>query len=153
MEKVNRTEENNVVSIPVILSLFAGIMMIIGGLGVILMFGWYHQSMFGVGMGGLMMFDNMMHGGAGMWWSPVLIPNMYTFSLVSSIALSSILIGIGTVYVIGGYSMYKKPRSTRNWSIVILSTSIIGLVGIGGLGISTVLGIIAGGIGLASTRK
>jgi hypothetical protein len=154
MEKIRRSEESNVVSIPVILLIFTGTMMIIGGLEVILIFGWYHQSMFGMGgMGGLMMFANMMHAGAGMWWSPVPIPNTYTFSLGASISFSSILIGIGAVYATGGYHTYKKPGRTRNWSIVILTASIIGLFDLGGLGISTGLGIIAGGIGLASSRK
>ncbi|HZC48237.1 MAG TPA: hypothetical protein VE244_04155 [Nitrososphaeraceae archaeon] len=45
--------------------------------------------------------------------------------------------------------MYKHPESIRNWGLVVLTSSIVGLVGFGGFGIGAIIGIIAGIIAIA----
>ena len=65
--------------------------------------------------------------------------------------ISAISIGTGAVLIIGGYLVYRNPRSAGKWGVTILVASIVGLFGMGGFFIGPILGII-GGI-LALTRR
>jgi hypothetical protein len=148
MERVIRNENNNDVSISTVLSIVAGILMVLGGISVIFMFGWY-QSMFG---GVFMMNDmnDMTHMRGSSMWPSILMPNGNILGPL--IALSSLSIGPGVVSIIGGYNIYKEPKNKRNWALVVLTASVIALFGMGGLGIGAILGIIAGVTGMVLRR-
>jgi hypothetical protein len=119
MEKINnssrRTQSNNV-PIAAILSIVAGILMIIEGTSIIFMFGWY-QSMFGGE--GVFIMDRMMHDGnddgsigiggrTGRWPGMMMT---YSGAMLSGLsALSSLSLGAGAVSIVGGYKLFKHPE-------------------------------------------
>jgi hypothetical protein len=119
MEKINnssrRTESNNV-PIAAILSIVAGILMIIEGTSIIFMFGWC-QSMFGGE--GVFIMDSMMHdgnddgsvgigGGTGRWPGMMMT---YSGAMLSGLSASSSLsLGAGAVSIVGGYKLFKHPE-------------------------------------------
>ena len=122
MEKINnssrRTESNNVPN-AAILSIVAGILMIIEGTSIIFMFGWY-QSMFGGE--GVFIIDSMMHdgnddgsvgigGGTGPWPGMMMMTTTYSGAMLSGLsALSSLSLGAGAVSIVGGYKLFKHPE-------------------------------------------
>jgi len=111
--------------------------MVVGGLVALLMMGiWVQTGMPGFGMGGMM-------GGLGMMSSSV----MWGAGGV----MSAISVGLGTIVIVGGYSMQRSPESASKWGVAILIASIVGLFSISGFFIGPILGII-GGV-LALTRK
>jgi hypothetical protein len=122
-----------------VLSIIGGALMVAGGILALSMFTvWSQAGMHGWGGGG------MMSGG----WS-MMMPSGFMWAAVGTIA--AISIGAGTVSIVGGYSIYKKPESSGAWGVVILISGIVGLVGMSGFFIGPILGII-GGI-LALTKK
>ncbi|AFU58946.1 hypothetical protein Ngar_c20140 [Candidatus Nitrososphaera gargensis Ga9.2] len=113
--------------------------MIIGGtLGLSMFAVWSQAGMPGWGGGG------MMSGGWGMMMS-----GGFMWAAVGTMA--AISVGAGTVSILGGYSIYKRPESSGAWGVAILISGIVGLVGMSGFFIGPILGII-GGI-LALTKK
>ena len=122
MEKINnssrRTESNNV-PISAILSIVAGILMIIEGTSIIFMFGWY-QSMFGGE--GVFIMDRMMHDGnddgslgiggrTGRWPGMMMTTTTYSGAMLSGLSASSSLsLDAGAVSIVGGYKLFKHPE-------------------------------------------
>lgn len=161
MKRTNsrRTESNNV-SIAAILSIVGGFIMIIGGISIFFLFGWY-QSMFGGE--GIFIMNRMMHSGddgngdigdgIGWWWPGMMIATSSGAMIGGLIALSSLSLGAGAVSIAGGYKIYKHPESIRNWGFVVLTASIVGLFGLGGFGIGAIIGIVAGIIAIASSSS
>jgi len=110
------------------LALVSGAMMIAGGITTILVFHVF-QSMFGGGY--------MMGGGWGMFMSPAHIQYMiYATSIVSMV--------IGAVILTLAYKIRLNPQSTRDYGIMILIASLVGLFTASGFGMGSILGIIAG---------
>lgn len=73
MDKETRSEYKinaNNLSVSAILFIIVGIIMILGGISTIFMFGWY-QSMFG----GMYWMPSMMHQGTGSWPPSVAMPS------------------------------------------------------------------------------
>jgi hypothetical protein len=102
-----------------ILAIVAGALMVAGGLVV--------PSIFGVWTGGGFpgwMSGNSMMGcpGCGMMMSG----SSFMGAMVGIMA--AISIGAGAVSIVGGYSIYKKPKSSTTWGIAILVASIVGLL-------------------------
>jgi hypothetical protein len=130
---------SNVIEPSFILSVIGGAFMLVGGILAVSMFslwtpigspGWHGGMMSGGGWGG------MMSGG---------------FMGATLGTVAGISIGAGIVSIVGGYSIYKKPESSSTWGVAILISGIVGLIGMSGFFIGSILGII-GGI-LALTRK
>jgi hypothetical protein len=136
MERVSKSNSNLVPSS--ILSIIGGSLMIIGSLVPLALLGMsgHYGMMSGFGDG------RMMGGGFGM-----MMPFMWTGIAV----ISAISIGTGAILIVGGYLIYRKPESAGKWGVVILVASIVGLFGMGGFLIGSILGII-GGI-LALTKR
>ncbi len=122
-----------------VLSIIGGALMVAGGILTFTMFTvWSQTGMPGWSGGG------MMGGGWGMMMS-----GGFMWDAVGTMA--TISVGAGTVSIVGGYSIYKRPESSDAWSVAILISGIVGLVGMSGFFIGPILGII-GGI-LARTKK
>jgi hypothetical protein len=91
--------------------------MIIGGISIIFMFGWY-QSMVGEGIS---IMDRMMHSSnndgvelTGWWW-PGMMMTASSGAMVGGLtALSSLSLDAGAVSIAEGYKMYKHSESIRN---------------------------------------
>lgn len=120
------------VSLPVTLSTISGILIVAGSVGALVMFGWY-PSMFGMG--------GMMGGG----WQ--LFMHGYAPSFIATMAGISLAAG-GTILA-GAYKMRKEPAKVQMWGFLVLIASIVALFCIGGLGLGSILGIIAGVIAIS----
>ena len=130
MERAERAKVD--VSLPVALSMIAGILIVAGSLAAFAMFGWY-QSM--LGMGG------MMGGGWQMFmrgYSPSFITIMGGISLAA-----------GAAVLAGAYKIHKEPENVQAWGFLVLIASIVALFCIGGLGIGSILGIIGGAVAIS----
>lgn len=127
---------------PAVIAIIGGVLMILGGLSVPLMYTTY-QSLFNDGP---MMGSGIMGGGG---WR-MIMPSSGSVVL-STMAIVSV--GAGVTSVAGGYKMYKKPEKARNSGIVVLIASIIGLFGMSGFGMGAALGIVAGTYVLAIAKK
>lgn len=79
----------------------------------------------------------MMGGGWGMFMSPAHMQYMfYTTSIVS--------MAIGTTVLVFGYKIRANPQSTRDYGVIVLIASLVGLFTASGFGMGAILGIIAG---------
>lgn len=161
MKRTNSRHTESNVPIAAILSIVGGFIMIIGGISIIFIFGWY-QSMFGGE--GIFIMNRMMHSGdddgsgdigdgIGWWWPGMMIATSSGAMLGGLTALSSLSLATGAVSIAGGYKIYKHPESIRNWGFVVLTASIVGLFGFGGFGIGAIIGIVAGIIAIASSSS
>lgn len=130
MESVSKTN----VPASAILSLIGGALMLAGGIIALSMWSiWSPAGMSGWGpmMGG---YGGMMQGGYFGW----------AVGTMSALSLAT-----GAIVLAGAYSIYRKPESSTAWGIVILVASIVGLFGMGGFLIGSILGVIGGIIALA----
>ena len=120
------------------LSFIGGALMVASGLLVVAMMAMWSSisGMPGYGMGGMMGGWGMMSSGP-MW------------GMVGT--ASGLTIGLGTILIVGGYSIRKSPESASRWGVAILIASVIGLIGMSGFFIGPVVGIVTGL--LALTRK
>ena len=112
-----------------ILAIIAGGLMIAGVIAGALMFTlWSDNGMMTTTspgmMGGGMMSDSFMWG--AIW------------------GVAAIWAGTGAVSIVGGYAIYRNPKSTTAWGIGILIASIVGLLTASGFIIGPILGIVAG---------
>jgi hypothetical protein len=133
--------------IPVVLSIAAGALMVVGGITIILMFEWYH-SMYG---GLSMMINGVIHQGTELWPLSTTMPRGYMPATL--IVLSLLSLGPGIVSVVAGYKIYKKTENVQKWALVVLTASIIGFIGIGLIAIPATIGIIAGIMGIILSAR
>jgi|SRR5438093_11403568 len=125
---------------PFVLSLIAGIFIILGAI-VMSMFAFGMPSMMG-GMGGGVsemsgMMSNM-YGGIGMGMMIGLAP---TFTIVGLVS--------GTVVVLGSVMLYTRPSANQLWGALILTFSVVSIFGgMGGFLAGLVLGVVAGALAL-----
>lgn len=130
MERAERAKID--VSLPFTLSLIAGILIVAGSLAALTTLGW-SRSMFGMG--------GMMGGGWQMFipgYSPSFIATMAAISLAA-----------GATVLAGAYKMQKEPDKVQIWGFLVLMGSIVALFCLGGFGLGSILGLIAGVIGIS----
>ena len=125
--------ERDRMSLLVVLSVTAGIFMIIGAITVFLMSGW-SQSMPETQF----MKDAMMSNA----WSFIMPQGLPG---VAGITLSIISAGTGITVLISAYKIQTTPEKIRMWGWVVFISSIVGLVCASGFGIGgSIIGILAG---------
>lgn len=142
MKNEGRTEEKSTFG-PAMLAIIGGVLMILGGSSVPLMYSSY-QSLF---QDGPFMASGIMSGGG---WRMVM-PTDNGLLVLSTMAFVSLAAGLASVA--GGYMIYKEPEKARSFGIVVLAASAVGLFGMSGFGIGAILGIIAGVYVLAITKN
>ena len=115
-----------------ILSLIAGILMVLGG-----------------GMGGMM--GGMYEGGRGMMGGY----NMMGYPGGGyGMGFSIIGLILGLVVIFGAIMLDSKPKEHKTWGTIILIFSILSIFGgMGGFGIGMILGIIGGALAISWSPK
>lgn len=124
--------KNLEVSLPFALAVMAGILIVAGASVSLAMLTWSH-SMFGMG--------GMMGGGWQMFAAGYGQPLILTMAGISLAA--------GTLVLVGAYKLRSKPSEAGNWGFLILMGSIVALFCIGGFGLGSILGIVAGAIAIS----
>lgn len=114
---------------PFVLSLVAGILVLLGGVTTMLwsssgmpmwggmmggMMGGYHGTMGGMGLGGI-------------------------FFGMGALAIAS-----GLAVLLGAAMVYSRPREASTWGVVILVFSLVSLFGMGGFFVGAILGVVGG---------
>ncbi|MDJ0274902.1 MAG: hypothetical protein QXP81_01250 [Nitrososphaerota archaeon] len=109
------------------LGLIAGVLMLIGGVAGLVI--WAVAIPYG--MWGMM-------GGMMAWWGPMFLGMFFVV-----VALIS-----GVVVLTASVMLQSRPAQAQTWGLLMLVFSVIGLLGMGGFVIGSVLGIIAGVLAL-----
>jgi len=123
----------------VILTLAGGALILAGGL---LSLAW--STSFAPVMSGMtccnmmdgMMMGGMMHGGD--WW----MGNQFWFNMMYGLSLAAIASGL--IVIISGIMISRKPSNSQMWGIITIVFSVIGILGMGGFILGTVLGTLGG---------
>lgn len=128
-----------------ILSLIAGILMLIGGIISSLWFmsGGYESSYYGMMDHGMMDgFEGMMDGYESM---------MHGFGVPLGFMGGLSIIGLigGTLVIIGAIMLNTRPADHITWGTIILAFSVISLLGMGGFYVGALLGIAGGALALS----
>lgn len=136
-------------SAPIVLSVIAGALILTGALLPLI---WYYMPagmgmnmMQGRGMMGMCYgWMGMCYGWPGQWQSQYLnIPYTSIVGLVS-----------GSLLILGSIMIGNKGYGyRRGWSILILASSIVSLLSMGGFIIGSILGIIAGALALSRSSR
>jgi hypothetical protein len=128
------TTESRTSSTAFALSLASGVIIIFGGILPWLFFANFQASPMGGMMGG------MMGGwGAGPWFmGGWLFPLPFV---------------AGAMVLFGAIMMNARPQETRNWGIIVLIFSVLGLVGMGLSILGGIIGIVGGAIALSERRS
>ncbi len=113
-----------------ILSLIAGILILLGGIS---MMGFY-MPMWGM-MGGFGMMNGFGYG-TGMF---------YGYNLIGIIS--------GLVVLLGAYMLYNKPSESATWGTIILVFSLLSFLGGGGFFVGALLGVIGGAVAYTSKHS
>jgi hypothetical protein len=124
-----------------ILSLIAGILILIGGVNSMAFMGMGGYGMMGGGwMGGYGMMGHMMGGGWTDGGYGMMGQGYYMYAGLSLLVLIS-----GIIVIIGAVMLQSKPQQYSQWGILILIFSIISILGGYGLVIAgLILGVIGG---------
>lgn len=136
-------------NVPIVLSVIAGALILTGALLPLI---WYYMPA-GMGMNMMMQGRGMMdmcygwmgmcYGWPGQWQSQYLnIPYTSIVGLVS-----------GSLLILGSIMLGNKGYGYMGWSILILTSSIVSLLSMGGFIIGSILGIIAGALALSRSRS
>ena len=111
-----------------ILSLIAGVLMLLGNLAMVLMVS------------------------AGYWWMGIsgghYMMMGFSFGFELMLVLAALGAACGVVVLISAVLLHARPRQATTWGAVILAFSLIGLVGMGGFFVGAVLGIVGGVLAL-----
>lgn len=132
-------------SAPIVLSVIAGALILTGALLPLI---WYYMPT-GMGM-------NMMMQGRGMmgmyygwsrewWWQQQLQYLGIPYAIVGLVS--------GSLVILGSIMLGNKGYWHRAWAILILASSIVSLLSMGGFIIGSILGIIAGSLALSRSSK
>ncbi len=113
------------------ISLASGVIIILGGILPWLFFANFQASPMGGMMGGMMW-------GAGPWFMGGWL---FPLPLVA-----------GAMVLFGAIMMNARPQETRNWGIIVLVFSVLGLVGMGLSTLGGIIGIVGGAMALAERR-
>lgn len=122
------TTESRTSSTAFAISLASGVIIILGGILPWLFFANFQASP----MGGMMW-------GAGPWFMGGWL---FQLSLVA-----------GAMVLFGAIMMNARPQETRNWGIIVLVFSVLGLVGMGLSTLGGIIGIVGGSMALAERRQ
>ena len=115
-----------------ILSITAGLFMLIGGIISLLMNAWYESMPSGQFMKDAMMIS---------WWQ-LIMPQTYIHVMWTMAALSLIA---GLIVLVCSYKIHKEPEKINDWGFIVLVASIVGIFCSNGFGLGgAILGIIAG---------
>lgn len=106
-----------------ILSLVGGVLMLVGGAAAL---AWAL-------VGPWTWWRGMMMPWMMMWWMP------WLWVIPVAVGIAS-----GAVMTIGAILIYVRPEQSQMWGVLILIFSIVGLIGMGGFIIGSVLGLIGG---------
>lgn len=120
----------------VVLTIIGGSLILVGGLfSLIWSSSWFYMdnSM----MDGGMMMGDMMDGRMG--W---MMNNGFLTNVMSGLSVAAIT--SGSIVVVAGIMIYQKPSESQMWGIVALIFSIVGILGMGGFFVGTVLGTLGG---------
>jgi len=123
----------------VVLSIVGGALMVAGSIIAFSALGIWSQAGMSGGWGSMM-------GGSGGWG--MMMQGGRSF-MASTVTVTSISIAAGAIAIAGGYAISKRPESASGWGVGILVASIIGLFGMGGFVIGSILGIVGGILALA----
>ncbi len=149
---VKRMESQESSSIAFILSLLAGILILVGG---VLATGWFmvwqygytgYDGMRGDGMMGASGFGGMMNSLMGGY------RNMMTaFGLPIGYMAGLSFVGLvaGTILIVCALMLRTRPAEHVTWGAIIVIFSIISFLGMGGFYIGALLGIAAGALALS----
>lgn len=132
-----------------ILSLVAGILMLIGGIltSVWFMNGGY--SNYTPGNDGMMGGSGMMGGFAGMMNGYESMMNGFGMPLGYMTGFSIVGLIAGIVVLIGAVMLNARPAERTTWGALIIAFSVISLLGMGGFWIGAIIGIAGGALALA----
>ncbi len=59
----------------------------------------------------------------------------------------------GALVLVGAAMLYSRPEKTFAWGALILAFSIVGLIGMGGFFVGSILGVIGGALAIASGKE
>jgi hypothetical protein len=118
------------------LSLASGVIIIFGGILPWLFFANFQGSPMGGMMGGMMI--GSWGAGAGPWFmGGWLFPLPFV---------------AGAMVLFGAIMMNVRPQETRNWGIIVLIFSVLGLAGMGLSILGGIIGIVGGAVALSERR-
>ncbi len=121
-----------------VLSLIAGVLMLLGGAVTTLWF-----TFGGLGFGGMMGgFGGMMGGFQGTMGG-----FGFPFGFMSALALIGVVAGI--FVIVGAVTLNARPAEHTAWGTVILVFSIVSFLAMGGFFIGAILGIVGGALALS----
>ncbi|MEM2920024.1 MAG: hypothetical protein QW572_08265 [Candidatus Nitrosocaldus sp.] len=132
-------------SAPIVLSVIAGALILTGALLPLI---WYYMP---TGMGMMMQGRGMMgmyYGWSGQWWWQQQQLQYLGIPYTSIVGLVS-----GSLVILGSIMLGNKGYGYRTWAILILASSIVSLLSMGGFIIGSILGIIAGSLALSRSSK
>lgn len=130
-----------------VLSLIAGILLLVGG---ILTSIWFIYGGYDYGNGGMMRgLGGMMSGLGGMMNGYESMMNRFGFPRGFMSGLSLIGLIAGAIVIIGAIMLNAHPADHITWSTVILTFSVISLLGMGGFYVGALLGIAGGALALS----
>lgn len=140
---------NQTPSIAFILSLIAGILMLVGG---IITSAWFmsggYTAGYNTGYYG-MMGNGMMGGFGGMMNGYQSMMHSFGVPLGYMSGLSIIGLVAGILVTVGAVMLNARPRESTTWGVIILVFSIISLLGMGGFYVGALLGIAGGALALS----
>jgi len=136
LDMTSATTETRVSPTAFALSLASGVLIILGGILPWLFIANFQASPMVGGMMGGMMWGN---GAAGPWFMGGWL---FPLPLVA-----------GAMVLFGAIMMNTRPRDSRNWGIIVLIFSVLGLVGMGLSTLGGIIGIVGGAIALSERRS
>ena len=130
---MERVEEKRELGTPAIISGIAGLLILLGGIGSLAMVSWYSS------------YWPMMRGMMNSWY-----PYQQMSWWMSS--MGALAIAVGAAVLVGSYMLYRKPDNAKQWGALILIGSLIGLIGMAGFAIGSILGIIGGTMAVSQAK-
>ncbi len=127
-----------------VLSVIAGALILTGALLPLI---WYYMPT-GMGMNMMMQGRGMMdYGWSGQWW--------WQQQQLQYLGIPYAIVGLvsGSLVILGSIMLGNKGYWHRAWAILILASSIVSLLSMGGFLIGSILGIIAGSLALSRSSK
>jgi hypothetical protein len=124
-------------SVAFILSLIAGVFILLGGVMMTLM-GWSNFC----GITGCRNYGGMMGPGFGM------VGNGYAYGYSGRLGIAGIFFGVAVIF--SAMMLYNNPPQHSKWGLIILIFSALSILGstMGGFGIGLILGLIGGVLAL-----
>jgi hypothetical protein len=126
--------------------LIAGILMLVTG---ILSAAWFMAGSYVPNGGGMMGGNGMMDGFSGMMDGYESMMHGFGVPLGYMSVLSIIGLIAGILVLIGAVMLNARPEDHVTWGAIILSFSVISLLGMGGLYVGALLGIAGGALALS----